>query len=123
MDLSTGSWTPMTAPTDSPETRVFRALADPTRRAVLEMLREGERSVSELTAEFEMTQSAVSQHLKVLRDAELVSERKSGRNRLYGLEPGPIEEARRWLEEHLEFWTTRLEGLGAHLRRKHGPQD
>jgi DNA-binding transcriptional ArsR family regulator len=99
--------------------RVFRALADPTRRTLMSLLCERARSVRELTSEFEITQSAVSQHLKILRDAEIVSERKVGRLRVYAFNPEPLLIARAWLTDHTEFWQSRLENLGAHLRSKH----
>jgi DNA-binding transcriptional ArsR family regulator len=100
--------------------QVFRALADPTRRAILDMLREERRSVSELTGAFDISQPAVSQHLKLLRDANLVSEEKVGRRRFYELNAEPLVEAQAWLELHVDFWTSRFEQLGAHLRAKHG---
>jgi DNA-binding transcriptional ArsR family regulator len=105
---------------DSIENDVFRALADPTRRALLAMLGEEAQSVSALTNRFAISQPAVSQHLKVLRDAGLVSERKAGRNRIYALDPAPLRRAAEWLERHTDFWATRLDDLGRHLREKHG---
>jgi DNA-binding transcriptional ArsR family regulator len=102
--------------------RIFKALADPTRRSILALLGAETRSVSDLTERFEMSQPAISQHLKVLRDSGLVSEQADGRRRLYRLEAGPLAEARAWLDENILFWTTRLEGLGEHLRRKHVPK-
>ena len=68
---------------------VFHAVADPTRRAILERLRSGGVAVTELAAGFDMTRSAVSKHLRVLRDARLVREEKEGRHRVYRLTPGP----------------------------------
>ena len=102
--------------------RVFKALSDPTRRSILALLGSESRSVSDLTARFEMSQPAISQHLRVLRESGLVSEQAEGRKRLYRLEAGPLAEARAWLDEHILFWTTRLENLGEHLRKKHGPK-
>jgi DNA-binding transcriptional ArsR family regulator len=104
------------------EDRIFKALADPTRRAILSLLGEERRSVSDLTERFEMSQPAVSQHLKVLRESGLVSERAEGRRRVYALEAGALAEARDWLDRHIIFWTSRLENLGEHLRKKHGPK-
>lgn len=103
-----------------PEDEVFRALADPTRRALLTLLGEEPRPVSDLTAHFEMSQPAVSQHLRVLKQAGLVAETKSGRNRIYRLNPDPLRLAALWLEQHVDFWATRLDNLGRHLREKHG---
>ena len=102
------------------ENAVFRALADPTRRELLSLLREREQPVAELTRHFAMSQPAVSQHLKVLKEAGLVSERKAGRQRIYEVDQAPLELAALWLERHTDFWASRLDRLGAHLRRKHG---
>lgn len=102
--------------------RVFRALADPTRRGLVSLLHERERSVRELTEAFDMTQSAVSQHLKILREAEIVNERKSGRLRIYAFNAEPLLVAQSWLTDHTAFWQSRLENLGAHLRGKHGSE-
>ena len=100
--------------------RTFRALADGTRRALLDLLADSPCSVVELTEHFEISQPAVSQHLKVLRDAKLVSERKVGRNRMYELDAEPLLGVRAWVDEHVEFWESRLAKLGDHLRRNHG---
>ena len=70
---------------------VFRAVADPTRRRMLELLQRGDLAVAELSGPFRISQPAVSQHLKVLREAGLVRSRKAGRRRLYRLERGPLE--------------------------------
>jgi DNA-binding transcriptional ArsR family regulator len=102
------------------ENEVFRALADPTRRALLSMLGDEAQPVSALTAHFAMSQPAISQHLKVLREVGLVSERKAGRQRIYALESEPLHRAAEWLERHTDFWATRLDNLGRHLREKHG---
>ena len=102
------------------ENVVFRALADPTRRALLAMLSEAAQPVSALTAHFEMTQPAISQHLKVLKDAGLVTQRRDGRNQIYALDPEPLRHVADWLEQHVEFWTKRFDNLGRHLRDKHG---
>jgi DNA-binding transcriptional ArsR family regulator len=102
------------------EDEVFRALADPTRRALLGLLGEEARPVSELTRHFAMSQPAVSQHLGVLRKAGLVTETRSGRHRIYRLNPDPLRLAAQWLEQHTDFWATRLDQLGRHLRERHG---
>jgi DNA-binding transcriptional ArsR family regulator len=107
---------------DSPlQDRVFRALADPTRRGILTLLGEDPRSVGELKQGLAISQPAVSQHLKLLREAGLVSERREGRRRIYALDAEPLALARQWLDRHTDFWASRLDNLGAHLRRKHGP--
>lgn len=93
----------------------FRAIADPTRRALLDLLQDGERPVSELAARFDATLPAISQHLKVLREAALVSERREGRQRLYRVEPGPLREVSDWVAQYERFWRGRLAALGRYL--------
>jgi DNA-binding transcriptional ArsR family regulator len=107
---------------DDRQDRIFKALADPTRRSILALLGAESRSVSDLTARFEMSQPAVSQHLRILRESGLVSERAEGRRRVYALEAAALAEARDWLDRHILFWTSRLENLGDHLRKQHGPK-
>jgi DNA-binding transcriptional ArsR family regulator len=80
---------------------VFRAVADPTRRAVLDLLAEGELAVKDLQPAFSISQPALSQHLRVLREAGLVSERRAGRLRIYRLEAGPLADLRGWLERYV----------------------
>jgi DNA-binding transcriptional ArsR family regulator len=75
---------------------VFRAVADPTRRAILDLLREGDRSVRELAHPFRMSQPAVSQHLRALREAGLVRARQAGRQRLYRIDPRPLQALYEW---------------------------
>lgn len=93
----------------------FRALADPTRRALLDLLVDGERSVTELVGRFEVSQPAISQHLGLLRDAGLVGERRSGRQRLYRLRAAPLAEVYDWVGHYRRFWDDRLAALGDHL--------
>lgn len=88
---------------------VFRAISEPTRRAILDRLAAGEVGAGSLAAEFPMTASAVSQHLKVLRDAGLVEVRRQGRARLYRLAPGGLREAHDWLEHYRAFWEDRFD--------------
>lgn len=107
----------------SQQDEIFRALADPTRRALLDLLREEDASVMELVAEFDVSQSAISQHLKVLRDADLVQERKSGRQRIYALNPEPLAVAYDWFAHYTKFWEEKLSGLGQHLRKRHGKKN
>lgn len=96
----------------------FTALADPTRRTIVELLAEGERSAGELAAEFETSRPAVSRHLRVLREHGLVSAREHGRRRLYALEPAPLAELDEWLSHYREFWTNRLDALDVELKRR-----
>jgi DNA-binding transcriptional ArsR family regulator len=83
---------------------VFRALADPTRRRVLDLLRGGVRSVSELQADFKISQPALSRHLKVLRDARLVVFRRAGRLNVYQLNAEPMEAVNTWMHHYEDFW-------------------
>jgi DNA-binding transcriptional ArsR family regulator len=93
------------------ETDVFRALADPTRRAMLEQLARREMSVSELNAGFQITQPAISQHLAVLRRAGLVAERREGRHAYYRLEPAGLAPLVEWIEHYRVFWPERIDKL------------
>jgi DNA-binding transcriptional ArsR family regulator len=99
---------------------VFRAVADPTRRAILDSLANNEESVLNLAASFDMTLPAVSQHLRVLQDAHLITPRRDGRKIFYRLNPDPLSEVARWIHPYERFWRKRLVALGKHLRRKHG---
>jgi DNA-binding transcriptional ArsR family regulator len=96
----------------------FRAIADPTRRAILDELAGGERTVGELVGMFDVTQSAVSQHLKVLRDAGLVKPRQIGRQRAYRIEAGPLQAVHDWCAHYERFWRDGLDRLGALLDRE-----
>ncbi|CAN7493869.1 ArsR/SmtB family transcription factor [Mesorhizobium caraganae] len=98
------------------EAEIFRALADPTRRAVYERLAGGEMSVSELRTGMSVSQPAVSQHLAVLRSAGLVSERRSGRNAYYRADPQGLDPLLGWIERYRAFWPERIERLKAVLK-------
>ena len=97
---------------------VFQAVADPTRRAILGHLKDGEQGAGYLCAQFAVSQPAVSQHLRVLLEAGLVSERRDGRQRLYRLEPVALKEVADWVKEYEQFWRQRLGALGDYLDRK-----
>jgi DNA-binding transcriptional ArsR family regulator len=99
---------------------VFHAIAHPARRAILVLLTRGEKPASELAEPFGMTFAAISQHLKVLKEAELVGERRDGRQRIYKLHPKPLREVVSWALEFEAFFNQRLDALEAHLDRKHG---
>ncbi|MBI2775976.1 MAG: winged helix-turn-helix transcriptional regulator [Chloroflexi bacterium] len=94
---------------------VFAALADPTRRAILASLAEGDRSVMELTAPFRVSQPAISRHLKVLERAGLISRTRRATARLSHLEAEPLREATEWLARYQAFWDARYDQLDALL--------
>lgn len=98
---------------------VFEAVAEPTRRAVLDLLATRARSAGELVAAFPgLTQPAVSRHLRILRESQLVEVRADGARRVYSLKPGPLADLDRWLETYRRFWSGRLDDLEAHLDAK-----
>jgi DNA-binding transcriptional ArsR family regulator len=94
---------------------VFRAIADPTRRAILDRLRAGPAPVNALAADFDLSRPAVSKHLRVLREARLVSEQRAGRERLYALEPLPLQRVAGWVEGYRSFWQRNLDHLKRYL--------
>jgi DNA-binding transcriptional ArsR family regulator len=93
------------------------ALADPTRRRIVELLADGERSAGELAAEFAISRPAVSRHLRVLREHGLVQTRGEAQRRLYSLQPAPLAELDDWLGRYRSFWAQRLDALDTELRR------
>jgi DNA-binding transcriptional ArsR family regulator len=93
----------------------FAALADPTRRAILARLASGDASVAELAAPFDMSQPAISKHLKVLERAGLISRGQDAQRRPRRLEPKPLAEATGWLEGYRDFWEGRFQHLDALL--------
>jgi DNA-binding transcriptional ArsR family regulator len=103
------------------EIAVLEVIAEPTRRRILDAVRDGERSVGELVAQVGMHQPGVSRHLKVLRDAGLVEVRRDAQRRLYRLRPEPLMELDAWLEPYRADWTARLDSLERHLRRTTEP--
>src|SRR3954449_11300200 len=96
--------------------RTFAALSDPTRRAIVERLADGEASVTELAAPFEMSLPAVSKHLKVLERAGLISRGRDAQWRPCRLEPGRLKEADDWLETYRRFWEQSFDRLSDYLR-------
>jgi len=96
---------------------VFTAIADPTRRKLLDRLGQGEHTVLSLANPFAMTLSAVSQHLSLLRALGLVSVRKAGRERYYRLNPRPLRKVSDWISQYERFWQQKLDALGHHLDR------
>jgi DNA-binding transcriptional ArsR family regulator len=99
------------------DANVFHAVSDPTRREMLQLLLDGERTAAELAQPFDMTQPAISQHLRVLREAGLVDVRKEGRFRVYTLNPVPLKEVFDWAEYFQGFWRRKLAAFGRELER------
>jgi len=100
----------------------FGALADPTRRAVLDLLRAGRRPAGEIARAFPVSRPAISKHLRVLRRAHLVEERREGRQRLYQLNPTPLRAVDSWLEQYRSFWTASLENLKAFVEAEYAKE-
>jgi DNA-binding transcriptional ArsR family regulator len=99
----------------SPADRVFAALANPTRRDILDLLRDGPQPVHVIAERFDMARPSVSEHLKTLLDAELVTETRDGRHRIYTVTPQPLRELSDWLHPYERFWRTKLTGLRQYL--------
>ncbi len=97
---------------------IFRAIADPTRRAILDRLRAGPTPVNALAAGFAASRPSISKHLKILHEAELVAEQKRGRERLYRLRPETLAEVADWADLYRRFWKTSLENLKRHLEKE-----
>jgi DNA-binding transcriptional ArsR family regulator len=96
-------------------TDVFAAIADPTRRAILRQLGAGEQSVTRLAGQFDVTLSAISQHIRILREVGLVTGRKAGRERVYRLNAAPLRSVAEWVAFYEPFWTDRLDALETYL--------
>ena len=97
--------------------RTFAALADPTRRRILEDLAHGDRCVTDLAKPYRMSLPAVSKHLRVLEKAGLVRRRRRGRVHELKLEARPMQKAQQWIEEYRQFWEQNLDRLGAYLNQ------
>jgi DNA-binding transcriptional ArsR family regulator len=96
----------------SPADHLFAALANPTRREVLDLLLDGPQTVQSIAGRFDMSRPSLSEHLKVLRDAGLVVEERVGRYRRYSVDPAPLHEVRAWLDPYERYWRARLADLG-----------
>jgi DNA-binding transcriptional ArsR family regulator len=96
----------------------FAALADPTRCRIVELLATGERPAGEIANKFDVSQPAISQHLKVLREAHLVRVRIDAQKRMYQLDPAGFAEIDRWLSKVRRFWPARLDALEKELRKR-----
>ncbi len=99
-------------------TSALEVLAEPSRRRILDLLRDGERPVGELVDRMDLTQPAVSKHLRVLKDAGLVEVRTNAQQRLYRIRPDPLAELDAWLEPYRKLWSGSLERLEAHLDKR-----
>ncbi len=97
---------------------VFRAIADPTRREILGILRSGPRAVGEIAENFRMSRPAVSKHLRLLRSAGLVTTRQAGTARLCGLNARPLRAINDWLQNYALFWSESLESLQSYMEEK-----
>lgn len=101
------------------ESDIFTVISHPARRAILLELQAGAKPATLLAQEHELSFSALSQHLKILRDADLVSETRDGRQRIYQLNPMPLREVSDWIDTFESYWTGKLDALGKHLRKNH----
>ena len=100
------------------ERDVFQALADPTRRAILTLLQQGSQPVNGIARDFPISRPAISRHLRILREADLVTEIKIGRNRLYELNAGPLKDVDDWLAHYRHMWQHRLRNLKRFVEQK-----
>ena len=96
----------------------FEALAEPTRRRIVELLADGERSAGDIASHFSTSRPGISRHLRVLHEHGLVATRSEGTRRLYALDPAPLEEVDEWLERYRGFWANRLDALDTEIRRR-----
>ena|SRR5205823_1736221 len=94
---------------------VFDVVAEPNRRKILDLLAESERPVGELVEQLDLSQPAVSKHLRILRRAGLVEVRSEAQRRLYSVRPEPLQEIHEWLLPYRRMWAARLDGLEHHL--------
>ena len=97
----------------------FQALADPTRRAVLDLLRRGSQPAGQIAIAFPVSRPAISKHLRLLRRAHLVREHREGRNRVYQLNPEPLRAVDSWIEQYRMFWMNSLNDLKAFVEAEH----
>jgi DNA-binding transcriptional ArsR family regulator len=97
----------------------FQAVADPTRRAVLDLLSRGSQPAGQIASAFPISRPAISKHLRLLRRAHLVREHREGRNRVYQLNPEPLRAVDSWIEQYRVFWTASLNNLKAFVEAEH----
>jgi DNA-binding transcriptional ArsR family regulator len=108
----------MIAATNRQREAVFRAIADPTRRQILNLLRQRRCSVGEIAGNFHVSRPAISKHLRVLREARLVTDTRLGRERVYTVDSIPLQSVAGWLEGYRAFWQASLTRLKRHLEGK-----
>ncbi len=96
----------------------LEALAEPTRRRIIELLAERERSAGEIASHFGTSRPGISRHLRVLREQGLVRAREQGQRRYYSLDPEPLQELDEWLQRYRAFWGNRLDALDTEIRRR-----
>ncbi len=96
----------------------LEALAEPTRRRIIELLAERERSAGEIASHFRTSRPGISRHLRVLREQGLVRAREQGQRRFYSLDPEPLQELDEWLQRYRAFWDNRLDALDTEIRRR-----
>jgi len=97
---------------------VFHAVADATRRAILDRLRQGAQPVNQIASAFPVSRPAISKHLRVLHEARLVLEQREGRQRMYRLNPAPLRDVDQWLNEYRRFWAANLASLKRHVEAR-----
>lgn len=107
---------------DSSLDRAYAALSDPTRRRLLEVLRDGDARITDLAAPLPMSFAGVSRHVGVLESAGLVRREVRGREHWLSLRPDGLSPARQWIDEQSDFWSTRADALADRLRRKAAPR-
>src|SRR5271169_311780 len=100
----------------------FQALSDPTRRAVLDLLRRGSQPAGQIAEAFPVSRPAISKHLRLLRRAHLVHQRRVGRHRFYELNPDPLKAVDRWLEHYRVFWQTSLTNLKSFVEAEYAKE-
>jgi DNA-binding transcriptional ArsR family regulator len=100
----------------------FQALADPTRRAVLDLLRRGSQPAGEIAQAFPVSRPAISKHLRLLRRAHLVQEHREGRHRVYQLNPEPLRAVDAWLDHYRRFWSANLASLKAFVEAEYAKE-
>jgi DNA-binding transcriptional ArsR family regulator len=113
---------PVTYSPEKSAEAAFQALADPTRRAVLDLLRRGSQPAGAIAQAFPVSRPAISKHLRLLRRAHLVSEHREGRHRLYELNPQPLRAVDSWLEHYRAFWQNHLAGLKTFIENEPSKQ-